>query len=205
MRQGSASLSHTVAALALAGLSLAGCRGGVSRQPPVHLVLDMDFQPKLRAQAASEVYAADEWRPGPAMRLPPAGTVARGSLTPADLATYKHVAADTTVTWVTASPLPRTLELLERGRERFDINCAPCHDRTGSGQGMVARRWPVPVPTFYPKEGEDRYDLPLGRIVGAITDSFNTMPSYAHQIDWPDRWAIAEYVRALQFRMKAPK
>lgn len=188
--------------LAVAALAFAGCRGGVSRRPPVHPVLDMDFQPKLRAQAESEVWMDGSWRPGRAMRMAPEGSVARGSLKEGDLYVYKHVAADQSVTWVSTSPVKRTLEVLERGRERFNINCAPCHDRTGSGQGLVGKRWPVPVPSFY---AEDRADLPVGRIVGAITDGFNTMPSYAHQVDWPDRWAIAEYVRALQFRMKAPK
>lgn len=188
--------------LLASALAAAGCRGGVSRRPPLHPVLDMDFQPKLRAQAESQVFVDGAWHEGPAMRLAPPGTVARGSIAEGDLYVYKSVAADQSVTWVTRSPLKRDLALLERGRERFDINCAPCHDRTGSGQGLVAKRWPVPVPSFY---AEDRADLPVGRIVGAITDGFNTMPSYAHQVDWSDRWAIAEYVRALQFRMKAPK
>lgn len=188
--------------LVTAALASAGCRGGVSRRPPVHAVLDMDFQPKLRAQAESEVWIDGGWRQGRAMRKAPAGTVARGSIQEGELYVYKHVAADQSVTWVTKNPVQRDLALLQRGRERFDIHCAPCHDRTGSGQGLVGKRWPVAVPSFY---ADDRADLPVGRIVGAITDGFNTMPSYAHQVDWSDRWAIAEYVRALQFRMKAPK
>lgn len=191
-----------LALVAVAMLVATGCRGGVSKRPPVHLVLDMDFQPKLRTQAESKVFVDGEWREGPAMRTAPEGTVARGSRHEGDLHTYKHVAADQTVTYVTASPIKRTIELLERGRERFNIHCAPCHDRTGSGLGLVAKRWPLPVPSFY---ADDRVDLALGRIVAAITDGFNTMPSYAHQVEWSDRWAIAEYVRALQFRMKAPK
>lgn len=185
--------------LALVALACTGCRGGISKQPPVHLVLDMDFQPKLRAQSESKF-----WPDGMAMRPAPAGTVARGTLVDAALRDYKRVAADGTVTWATQSPIKATLAVLERGRERYDINCAPCHDRTGSGQGLVGKRWPTAtgVPSFYQ---DDRADLPLGRIVGAITDGFTTMPSYAHQVSWEERWAIAHYVRALQFRMKAPK
>jgi len=182
--------------LALLALAAAGCRGGVSRKPPVHPVLDMDFQPKLRAQAESEFFP-DRM----AMRLAPAGTVARGTLPDARLTDYGDPKSDPPK-WATESPMPLTAELLQRGRERYDVHCAPCHDRTGSGQGMVARRWPVPVPSFY---AEERADLPLGRIVSAITNGFGTMPSYAHQVSWSDRWAIAHYVRALQFRMKAPK
>lgn len=194
--------SVNLVVLTLATLAFAACRGGVSRKPPVHPVLDMDFQPKLRAQGEAAVFADGEWRLGAAMRHEPAGTIARGTIHEGPLYTYKSVDAAGKVTWVEKSPMPRTLEVLEHGRERFNIHCAPCHDRTGSGQGLVGKRWPVPVPSFY---ADDRVDMPVGRIVGAITDGFNTMPSYAHQVEWADRWAIAEYVRALQFRMKAPK
>jgi mono/diheme cytochrome c family protein len=188
--------ARALPALALTALALAACRGGVSKSPPVHLVLDMDFQPKLRAQDAS-----DFWADGMAMRHRPAGTVARGSLGDDQLARYGDPKATPPV-WATESPIVPTAAVYARGRERYDIHCAPCHDRTGSGQGLVGKRWPVPVASFYT---DDRADLPLGRIVSAITNGFGTMPSYAHQVSWEDRWAIAHYVRALQFRMKAPK
>jgi mono/diheme cytochrome c family protein len=190
-------ITTQVLVLAVAGAVAAGCRGGISKKPPVHPVLDMDFQPKLRAQAESKFY-----KDGMAMRLAPPGTVARGSIKEGALYHYKDVAQDGAVTWVAQSPFPATLSDFERGRERYNINCAPCHDQTGAGKGLVAARWPTAtgVPSFY--EG-DRVDLPLGRIVGAITDGFTTMPSYAHQVDWHDRWRIAHYIRALQFRMKA--
>ena len=192
-------LAKTIGVLTLAVLASASCRGGVSKKPPVHLVLDMDFQPKLRAQSDSKF-----WKDGMSMRIAPAGSVARGSIKEGALFHYKDTAADGVVTWVTKSPFDATLADLERGRERYNINCAPCHDRTGAGKGLVGLRWPTAtgVPSFY--EGE-RVDLPLGRIVGAMTDGFTTMPSYAHQVEWHDRWAIAHYIRALQFRMKVPK
>ena len=188
-----------VSLLALAVLALPSCRGGISKKPPVHLVLDMDFQPKLKAQSESKF-----WKDGMAMRVAPAGTVARGSIKEGNLYHYKDVAADGSVVWVKTNPVEPTIEALEHGRERFNINCAPCHDRTGSGQGLVASRWPTAtgVPSFYK---DDRVDLPPGRIVGAITDGFTTMPSYAHQVDWKVRWEIAHYIHALQFRMNAPK
>jgi mono/diheme cytochrome c family protein len=186
-----------LAATVLVGLAVAACRGGVSNQPPVHLVLDMDVQPKVKAQGESEFFANQM-----GMRLPVPGTVARGSLRSGPLYHYKDVGANNAVTWVTGNPVEATPEVMARGRERYNINCAPCHDQTGSGDGLVGRRWPVKVASFYDPE---RLDMPPGRVVGAITDGFGTMPSYAHQVSWTDRWAIAHYVHALQYRMKAPK
>lgn len=190
--------TFAVAGAALALMLGAGCRGGTSRHPPVHLVQDMDFQPKYRAQEASEF---EGWPDGMAMRTPLANTVSqrRGPHLPNGMV-ENVVVKDAQGNWVEESPEPPTIEMLRRGREMFDINCSPCHDRTATGRGTVAASWPVrpvPVPSFY--EG-DRTRLPLGRIVSAITNGFNTMPSYAHQVRVEDRWAIAHYIRALQYR-----
>ena len=182
-----------VIALVLVAAPSAGCRGGVSKKPPVHLVPDMDVQPKYRAQGPSATLPH-----GMAMQLAPAGTVARGTLPDVLLESFQH----TDGSFVTESPIKPTQAVFERGREKFNVHCAPCHDRTGAGQGLVAKRWPLPIPSFYAPE---RADMPLGRVVKAISTGFNTMPSYAHQVTWEDRWAIALYVHALQYRMKAPK
>lgn len=184
--------ANNLAALALCALAMAACRGGVSKNPPVHLVLDMDFQPKLRAQGESKF-----WHDDMAMRYAPAGTVARQTIKTGPL--YETGSAPN---WVTESPVKVTAEVMARGQQRYNINCAPCHDRTGSGQGLVAKRWPTKVPNFY---DETYNNLPVGRIVSAISNGYNTMPSYANQVSWEDRWAIAHYIRALQFRMNAPK
>ncbi len=180
-------------ALVLVAAPFAGCRGGVSKKPPVHLVPDMDVQPKYRAQGPSAFLPN-----GMAMQVAPAGTVARGTLPDTQLQAFLQADG----AFVTQSPIKATAAVYERGRAMFNVHCAPCHDRTGSGQGLVAKRWPVAVPSFYAAE---RADMPLGRVVKAITEGFNTMPSYAHQVAWEDRWAIALYVHALQYRMKAPK
>jgi mono/diheme cytochrome c family protein len=184
--------SKNLTAFALCALVFTACRGGVSKSPPVHLVLDMDFQPKLRAQGESKF-----WKDSMAMRYAPIGTVARGTIKQGDLYDI-----GTAPNWVAANPVKPTAEVLARGQERYNINCAPCHDRTGAGLGLVAKRWPVAVPTFY---DEAHANMPAGRIVNAITNGFNTMPSYANQVSWEDRWAIAHYVGALQYRMNAPK
>jgi mono/diheme cytochrome c family protein len=92
-------------------------------------------------------------------------------------------------------------DLVERGRDRFAINCVPCHGLLGDGNGMVARRgFPYP-PTYH----SDRLrEKPIGYIVGVVTAGHGRMPSYANQIHPDDRWAIATYVRALQLSRHAP-
>lgn len=191
-----------------------GCRGGISDKPPIHPVLDMDFQAKLKAQSESKF---EGWRDGNGiargMRLPVAGTVARPSAAEtALLAQYPglHTFKNADGTYVTANALPKTEAILERGRERFDIVCATCHGRTGGG-GLVARRWPaLGFKEFDGKQYEpfnisQRPDLaaqPDGQIFETISAGRNTMPGYAHQIDAFDRWAIVHYLRALQLHMK---
>lgn len=98
-------------------------------------------------------------------------------------------------------PYPVTMALLTRGRERFDIFCAPCHGRTGDGDGMVVQRgFPAP-PSYHQdalRKASDRhfYDV--------ITNGYGAMYSYAARVPPPDRWAIVAYIRALQFSRRAP-
>jgi mono/diheme cytochrome c family protein len=101
---------------------------------------------------------------------------------------------------VTTFPMPVTMDLLARGRERFDINCSPCHGRTGEGNGMVARRgFPAP-PTFH----QDRLrTAPVGHFFEVMTHGYGVMYSYAEHVDPADRWAIAAYIRALQLSHNA--
>jgi mono/diheme cytochrome c family protein len=101
-----------------------------------------------------------------------------------------------------ASTLPLELdrELLDRGRRRYDIYCAPCHDRTGSGNGIVVQRGLVPPPSFH--DARIRA-MPVGEIFNVISNGVRNMPSYAAQIPVRDRWAITAYVRALQVARKA--
>jgi mono/diheme cytochrome c family protein len=119
------------------------------------------------------------------------GTVARGQLREDTLLyTGKVNGVDATV-----FPFPIDARVMARGRERYDIYCAPCHGRTGEGDGMIVRRGYRRPPTFH----QDRLrGSPFGHFFDVITNGFGAMPDYASQIRVDDRWAIVAYVRALQ-------
>lgn len=91
-------------------------------------------------------------------------------------------------------------QLIRRGRERFEISCAPCHDLTGSGNGMVPRRG-FPFPPSY--HSDRLRGMPLGYFFNVITDGRGQMPGYGDFLSTNDRWAIAAYVRTLQFSQYA--
>ena len=92
-------------------------------------------------------------------------------------------------------PLPVTKEIVERGKERYEIFCAVCHGLTGNGDGMIVRRGFRRAASF----NDDRLrQAPVGHFFDAITNGWGVMPAYAPQIPAQDRWAIIAYVRALQ-------
>ncbi|HVX67075.1 MAG TPA: cytochrome c [Bryobacteraceae bacterium] len=160
--------------IALAALALAGCN--TRRMPPVQVFPDMKQQPKALPQSESRFFAD-----GREYRRPVAGTVARG-----------HLNQDTPPA---ENPLPLTRATLERGQERFNIYCAPCHDRLGTGQGIVAMRAAWPAVNL----SEQRVvDMPDAQLYDTITHGKRTMPGYRFQVNEHDRWAIVTYVRALQ-------
>lgn len=98
------------------------------------------------------------------------------------------------------NPLPITLATLERGRERFDIFCSPCHSRAGDGDGMVVRRGFPNPPSYH----TDRLrKAPDAHFYGVITNGYGAMYSYADRVDARDRWAIVAYIRALQLSQNA--
>lgn len=98
-------------------------------------------------------------------------------------------------------PLPVTRKLLERGRERYDIFCSPCHDHTGGGRGMAVRRGFPEAASFH----IDRLrNAEPGYFFDIITRGFGRMPDYASQIRPADRWAVVAYVRALQLSQNRP-
>ncbi|MCM2270712.1 MAG: cytochrome c [Thermoanaerobaculia bacterium] len=159
------------AALAL----LAGCRQ------------DMHDQPRIDPLAENRFFAD-----GSGARPLPANTVARGELR-ADTAFHSGQAADGSL--LTAPPMPVTRELLVRGRERFDIFCAPCHGRAADGTGMVVQRGYKKPSSFH----VDRLrQAPVAYFYFVMGNGFGVMPSYAAQIPAADRWAIAAYIRTLQ-------
>ncbi|MCS7157936.1 MAG: cytochrome c [Blastocatellia bacterium] len=97
-------------------------------------------------------------------------------------------------------PFPITRSILERGRERYDIFCAPCHGRDGYGEGMIVQRGFRQPSSFH----TDRLrQAPVGYFFDVITNGFGTMYSYASRIPPEDRWAIVAYIRALQLSQNA--
>jgi len=142
---------------------------------------DMDHQPRYDSYERSGLFAD-----GKAMQAPPDGAVARDDeISRLDLETRPTM----------------SLALLARGRERYRIYCAPCHDATGYGNGRVpSRGFPHP-PSFHMarlRQASSRY------IVDVITHGHGVMYSYADRILPRDRWAIAAYVKALQLSQNAP-
>ena len=99
-------------------------------------------------------------------------------------------------------PFAVTMPVLQRGQQRFNIYCTPCHDHLGTGLGMaVLRGFRHPPPSFH----IDRLrSAPPGHFFDVITNGFGAMPSYAAQIPARDRWAIIAYVKALQLSRNAP-
>lgn len=177
--------------LALSGVAISvllGCRGQTSQETPIWIKHGMEFQPKWLPYGRNEFYAD-----GRNMQHPPEGTVAVGLLKADD--DFYRGGADT-AHYVTQNPLKITGALLERGQDRFQIYCTPCHGRTGQGNGMViAHGFPIPPPNFH----DDRIiQMPDGQIFHTITYGVRNMPSYGKQVPEEDRWAIVAYLRALQ-------
>jgi mono/diheme cytochrome c family protein len=173
----------------------ANARVSKSEHPQWHVVFNMDFQQKFKAQAVNPFFSDKR-----AMREPVKGTVAVGALR--DDPHFFEGKVDGAF----ATTLPSRVEVSEatmaRGAERFGIYCAPCHGLTGDGDGMVHRRafalkegtWVKPANVSDPKIAEK----PAGELYDTIANGKANMPAYARQISPDDRWAIVLYVRALQ-------
>ena len=161
------------------------CRGMPSDKQPVHLAPDMDWQPKLQALEESDLF--EDRR---AMRPLVEGTVAQGHLRE-DEGFYRGMVGDK---YLARAPITVDERVLRRGQERYDIFCAPCHDRIGSGQGLVIKRgYPLPVSLT----SERVLSMPDGQLFWTITNGIRNMPSYRKQVPVEDRWAIVAWVRVL--------
>jgi len=176
------------------GVSILGFRGTTFTAPPIDLFPDwafpgMEVQPKHRPQSASAFFAD-----GRSDRTPPARTVARGMLRDDD---HLHLgkSADGSFAAKLPAALKVDLSLLERGQDRFQIYCAPCHGALGDGNGMTKRYGMGATPTFHDARLRA---MPDGEIFNTITNGKNTMMSYADKLSPEDRWAVVTYVRALQ-------
>ena len=164
-------------------------RNKTSSQPRVHLVHDMDHQPKFKPQTVNPAFAD-----GRAMRRPVEGTVAIGDLV-TDPALKRGKVGDK---WVKDIPLAVDMTLMRRGQERFTIYCATCHGWSGRGNGPTAEKATkaaLNVSDLHTKLVRERE---AGHIFNTITNGLGNMASYAAQIPVNDRWAIVAYIRALQ-------
>ena len=161
-------------------LLLAGCRQ------------DMHDQPKYIPLRPSTFFAD-----GRSARPLPEGTVARGHLDE-DTAFFTGKGADGKD--VTEFPMPVTKEMIQRGQQRFNVYCTPCHSRLGDGNGMVVQRGYRHPPSYH----TDRLrQAPVGHFFDVMTNGFGAMPDYASQVPPADRWAIASYIRVLQYSEQA--
>jgi hypothetical protein len=173
------SLYPAVTGVLCLALLLAGCRQ------------DMQDQPKYIPLRPSNFF--DDGR---SERPLVEGTVARGHLD-ADTAFYTGKVDGKAVE---EFPFAITREVLDRGQQRYNIYCSPCHDRLGNGLGMVVRRGYRRPPSFH----IDRLrKASVGYIFDVITEGFGAMPDYAAQIEPYDRWAIVAYERVLQLSQNA--
>jgi mono/diheme cytochrome c family protein len=163
----------------LAVLALAGCRQDMHDQPRFKPLAESDFYADLRAA-----------------RPPVEGTVARGQLHE-DSYLYTGKLGNNPGDYM---PFPVTDEVLARGRERFNIYCAPCHSGLGDGNGVIVQRGFRAPPSYH---SERLRKAPLGYFFDVMTNGFGAMPEYASEIPPRDRWAIVAYIRALQLSQGA--
>lgn len=141
---------------------------------------NMDAQPKYHEYEPGSLF-----RDGRVLQAPVAGTVAREDSAQPDAATKRPAV---------------TADLLARGRDRYDVFCAPCHDRTGAGNGIVVQRG-MPRPKSLHDEGQraagDRH------LFDVISRGYGAMYAFADRVAPRDRWAIVAYIRALQLSQHA--
>ena len=154
--------------------------------------LDMQDQPKYKSQRPSEFFAD-----GRSDRPELDGTIARGQLN-LDAAYYDG--KDASGKDIEAFPLNVDKALIERGQNRYDIYCTPCHGALGNGMGMIVQRGFKQPPSYH----IDRLrNAAVGHFYDVITNGYGAMLNYAQQIQVRDRWAIIAYIRALQYSQNA--
>lgn len=141
---------------------------------------NMDSQPKYHEYEKSGLFSN-----GRVLQAPPDGVVARDDLAREADATHKPTV---------------DLALLHHGRERFEIFCTPCHDRTGGGNGIVVQRGMPRPPSYHDPRLRAAPDQ---HFFDVITDGYGAMYSYAARVPPRDRWAIVAYIRALQLSQHA--
>ena len=193
------SIALVGAALGAAIFGIAGFRGGLSRKPPIEIFPDMNRQLKLRPMEANSFFTN-----GVSSQMPPTGTIARsqpiqtvnGPVYPFEDSPVNTGRVTGTTNFVATNPLPVNAALLQRGHERFDIYCAPCHGRTGDSNGITKKLGVMPVVANL---HEQRIVVMTdGEIFNTITHGKSTMAAYGPLMPAQDRWAVIAYLRALQ-------
>jgi len=179
-------------------MGIAGKRGALSRNPPIYIFPDMKRQLKLRPQTPDDFFAN-----GTSSQLPVPGTLARSKpISVGDTLVYPYEDSPVltgrvsgTTNFVETNPLPVTAQLLQRGQQRFNIYCSPCHGRQADGNGITKK---LGMSTVADLHGKRIVELPDGEIFYVITNGRNTMGAYGPNVPVEDRWAIIAYLRALQ-------
>ena len=152
---------------------------------------DMHDAPRVEANEAT-----DAFEDGRGNRPLVEGTVARGWLNDDEQLTTGKLDGKL----VDEFPFPVTRDVLERGQQRFNAYCSPCHGQTGFGNGMIVQRG-LKAPTSL--HDERLRTSPVGYYYDVMTNGFGVMQDYRSQVEVKDRWAIAAYIRALQLSQRA--
>jgi mono/diheme cytochrome c family protein len=186
---------------AVALSAVAGCRGQTSKDSPVVGIRNMYDQPKFDIQEEQEDHLFEDGR---TMRPIVADTVSRER--EVDIRFAEGRTEDNTA-WVLTVPEAMVKrnggwdKMVQRGQDRYNVFCTPCHDKTGSGHGLVQKRAVASGATAFapPTFHQDRLrHIPDGQLFATISNGKNNMPPYGWQMPVEDRWAIVSYVRALQ-------
>jgi hypothetical protein len=176
-----------------------GCVGDESGEPPVVGIRNMYNQPRYDTQERQPFFSDQR-----SMRPEVEGTVSREMDASIVVATGRNASDDDWIMEVHPQYIDQNGGLrafVSRGKDRYDIYCAPCHSFSGDGKGMVSRRAAALGATGLIARSfhDDRLrHIPDGQLFATITNGVRNMPSYAHNIPVDDRWAIVQYVRALQ-------
>lgn len=183
----------------IATVSVLGFRGSHFRKPPLYIFPDMERQAKLRPQKPNGFFPN-----GISSQIPVEGTIARstpletvnGPVFPFEDSPVNTGRITGTTNFVEVNPLPITGALLERGRQRFTINCSPCHGQLGDGNGITKKVGAMAVVANL----HDRriVEMTDGELFYVVTHGRNLMGAYGPTMTVADRWAAVAYLRALQ-------
>ncbi len=190
-KPGAAWWARTIAAIAAACLvAAAGTVGAIKIFPTIPPMVNMENQPRLDPEMPDSFFADDR-----GMRMPPDGTVPRGDM---------PILSDSPQSGGRSliNPLPISARVLERGRHMFDLHCAVCHDRLGTGKPWLGSGYQAQPADL---QSSTLRSVPDGYIYWVISQGYGPMPAHAADISPDDRWAIVRYIRALQRSQDAPE